>query len=272
MPGAILRSEIDGGGLAKEARASLERAQDLITDAQRGKHAQIHELRRCITRARSLLRLARKADESADFRGLDRALRNASRRLSGSRDRHVAAKSARRLSSKVGARERRVLLEVSAQLAATDPPREIGPIGAVLVRAADEVPRALMSLSERDLRSALERSIRAARRSRRDAQHDPSDESVHRLRRRTRNLRNQIECMGAGSDADPKGRLVALTKKLGELHDLAVLRDAIRSGPWDRDPAGEDAARLVQQWIDRKTTKALTRGKKTLDRLAQGDV
>ena len=231
--------------LSRAISAQLARATEVLevgTDAA----SSVHEARRAIKRARALLRLA---DPWPGSSHIECTLRDASRALAVLRDADVLVLTARSIREGSESSEPNVVplhllesLEEERGHRFTDSGLVGGPL-----RAADELLRsvaveiaelkapALVAGHEPTASSGMEllrlglgasyASVRA--RSDPTAGEGPDDERSHKLRKRVKDLRYQLEFLDPGH---PKlGRLVTdlhhLTDLLGDRNDLAVLSE-----------------------------------------------
>ena len=215
------------------ARATLETGTDLASA--------VHEARRAIKRARALLKLANPwpTDSQTDY-----SLRDASRALAVLRDADIVVLTARGISADAGSSEPNMvplllesLEEERARLFA-----ESGSAGGPLQVATEllrsvtveiQEPKASQITASHEVASGMEflrfglrASYESARiRSDPASGEGPADERSHKLRKRVKDLRYQLEFLDTGQ---PRlGQLVKdlhrLTDLLGDRNDLATL-------------------------------------------------
>jgi len=229
-PGAIAKHLLTDD--CEAVRAALSSTGDV--------HGDIHAARKAIRRMRATLALL---DQDAfDLERDDLALRRLGKGLSDLRDAHVVVETAVKLEKKHPAADWTVVL------AALGRRRE-----KLLQRALERDPgfgrrrrvveRILLNvraqpwdqLHKADIRRALKRSERRARKAADRAGHEGEPEAVHRWRRRVRRLRMQLEvadAMGALSGhahahsivAKKAKTLHAISDRLGWMQDLTLLR------------------------------------------------
>jgi CHAD domain-containing protein len=252
-----------GKQVRKVARKRLEKALDALRTRSRSPRSRdkaVHTARRHIREVRALLRLVRAGLGKKMFKGQNDLLRAAARPLSEVRDSVALVDAMRRL-------EKHFAREIK--------PRAFGPVVAALRERRDKTrARVLdrgraMSKAGARLEKACRRvdkwdlgarpwgvlgpglcdSYEIARRAMRDARKDPSDVNLHEWRKRTKDLRHQLELLellwpdvmkaAAGQSRD-------LTKELGDDHDLAVLCTLLDDVTGDMpDAAAETLGALI---------------------------
>jgi CHAD domain-containing protein len=201
----------------------------------------VHEARRALKRARALLRLSQAGPRLDTARRIRRELRDAGRRLSGTRDAEVAAEVAREMETEFGsppsladeleARRQGAQDALDAGLG-TEVRFELGAVG--------KEARALLGAVEvADAVRGVGRAYRRARSAYRHARSHPRITRMHILRKRVKDLRYQLEWL---APVWPEvlegwtGELHALTDDLGRIQDIHVLRTTghVVSDPGDR--------------------------------------
>ncbi len=234
----VARAEVSRAISVELARAgeALEGVADLAS--------RVHEARRAIKRTRALLKLAdpRPVDSQTDT-----ALRDASRALAGLRDADVAVMTAEDIRADSRSSEPNVVPRHLLESLKADRGRcfaESGSADGPLRRAEELLRSVTVDIPETQtpqvtasheptpsgamelLRLGLGASYASARvRSDPTAWEGPVDERSHKLRKRVKDLRYQLEFLDSGQ---PKlGRLVRdlhhLTDLLGDRNDLATL-------------------------------------------------
>jgi CHAD domain-containing protein len=256
----------------------------------------VHETRKAIKRSRSLLRLAGEQVPASSRKRANRALCNAGRALSGTRDADVAlttfeavlddarrrvrrSRGAQRLHRRLvderdaarrglqdaGARERALAqlwsarVELGGAIAATDASRRgARRAGAAQSRYADVAP-------------GIGRIYQRGRRRMRTARRRRSIAEMHEWRKRVKDLRYGAEALGVdGKRGEKLRRIAARADKLGELlgeeHDLALLQQRLDAEK--RMFRGERGARReLRKAIGRRRSKLRSRIFKDGERL-----
>lgn len=190
--------------------------------------ADVHEARKHLKRGRAFLRLCEVGGQRRAAGELRRELRDAGRELAEIRDREAVLEA---LGEPDGTERIPPSVLASLRAAATrDPQGE----AATLARVAGELVRTegrAAALEGRtgpgDWGAALAKAYRRARKAWRRARSNPSADALHELRRRTKDLRYQMEWLTPVWPAVLEGwtgELHALTDDLGRIQDIRVLR------------------------------------------------
>lgn len=229
---------------------------------------QVHETRKCLKRARALLRLVRDGLPRALARELNANLRETGRILSGRRDQDVRNTTLAALGEgarpalaaalrKAEAKNR----AAPAQIAQADETRVEGDATDLLAAARvrlDAVRSALAELSVRGdaetIRAGLERTHKAARLALDDIAHRPHDEAYHELRKVVQAHWRQSVLLSAAwpQMMQMRARIAQdLSQQLGLEHDLSMLAG------WAEGLAGagisaRDAALIVKACRERQ--------------------
>ncbi|HEX7298095.1 MAG TPA: CHAD domain-containing protein [Solirubrobacteraceae bacterium] len=255
-------------GIRRVARGQLELASDRLTHSARKEIGEaIHEARKSLKRLRAVVRLARDPLGDDVYRGENRTYRDAGRGLSDVRDAQVIREALDALTERYrdelpeGAfAGLRASLDAEAA-AAHERVRDDGAATDDLVATLDAARHrvATWPLPEDGgwgtLAPGFERIYRRGRRALRAARRDPSTENLHELRKRAKDLWHAAQVLRA---ADPKRlkrlgrRAHALSDRLGDDHDLAVLLDAARERAVALAP-GELA--LLRALVDRRRAR-----------------
>ena len=201
-------------------------------------HARVHEARKAIRRARSLLALV---DADLEVESSDALLRRTGDSLGMLRDAYSVARTAGKLAKRTQDprwSEAEAALDARADRLAR---RELAadPGFASRVRAIRRAAKQLRSLpwdtlASADIRAGLVRQSRRADTAARRAKKQPLPQNLHRWRRRVRRLRMQVDALAAlkisplGSDPAVSRRLHALSDELGWHQDLEVLAETLR--------------------------------------------
>ena len=234
-------------GLRRAAREQLDQAVDeLSTRVSDDPVEAVHEARKSLKKARSLLRLGRGTLDPAERRRENAALRDAGRRLSAARDAEVMLEATDELAERFAGRVPQATFDAIRRhlVAERDPGRRRLLESGLTGQVAEEL-KAVRSRVEswslhRDgwkaLEPGLQRSYSRGRAALRHAQSRPTVENLHDWRKRTKDLWYQLRLLksfapgivgGAVKDADK------LSKLLGDDHDLAVLHEELERGAGD---------------------------------------
>ncbi|MEA2279042.1 MAG: hypothetical protein QOC78_4002 [Solirubrobacteraceae bacterium] len=210
----------------------------------------IHEARKSLKKARSLLRLVRRDLDPPAFRRESRALRDAGRALSGLRDADVMRETFEHLAERsVGRLPAKELDELRDWLEHRSHARRNGAAIARARRVAQELGETLARLDDLPLQrvrwKTIHRSARRVykqgRRALRRVEADPTVERLHEWRKRVKDLWHHQRLL---RDAWP-ALLAAQAKEAHELsdllgrdHDLAVLAERLRGRKGGPDVGG----------------------------------
>lgn len=240
-------------GLRRCAREQLSVAIANVGDLEREPTKALHDARKAIKRERSLLRLARPGLTGRDRRRENRRLRDAGRRLSAGRDADVLLATLDDLSDRyAGQFPKRTLDSVRDRFVEDrDLARQMLTGSGVSGEVTDELRAVRSRVDELELhkdgwsavRGGLERSYRRGRRDRDRARRAPTPEALHQWRKRSKDLWYQLRLLERAAPGTMAGQAKdahRLSDRLGELHDLYVLRDTLgrvgREIPVDLEP------------------------------------
>jgi CHAD domain-containing protein len=234
-------------GLRRCAREQLDRAIDQLSLRVADDPVEaVHEARKSLKKARSLLRLGRGTLASDERRRDNDALRRAGRKLSAARDAEVMLEATDGLAERFAGRVPQTTFDAIRRhlVAERDAARarllESGLTGQV----AEELGAVRSRVDAWDLRRdgwralepGLDRSYARGRAALERARRDPTAENLHEWRKRTKDLWYHLRLLkplapgivgGAAKDADK------LSKLLGDDHDLAVLHATLEDGAGD---------------------------------------
>jgi CHAD domain-containing protein len=217
----------------------------------------VHRTRQSLRQARAIVRLTRGALTSRVAEQEDERLGRAARLLSTARDARVVAHALATLEGRptVGDKvhDLKPMLVARAEEFERDPA-----LGQAAERALAQVQASRQRLAKHSLhgdwsllRRELARSYRRARRAARAAQ-DGDSESFHRVRRRTKDLRNQLAALGPQRSKWAnrlRRQLKDLVARLGENRDLWLLDRQLATA---RAPkAVSDAIARRRRWLER---------------------
>lgn len=229
-------------GLRRCAREQIDRAIDELSNRVADDPVEaVHEARKSLKKARSLLRLGRGTLVPAERRRDNDALRDAGRRLSDARDAEVMLEATDELADRFAGRVPQASFEairrhLAAERGAPDPGltgQVVDELKAVRSRIDDWSSRAT---GWKALEPGLERSYARGRAALEQARRHPTVENLHEWRKRTKDLWYHLRLLGpfapgivggAAKDADK------LSKLLGDDHDLAVLHATLEKGGGD---------------------------------------
>jgi CHAD domain-containing protein len=231
-------------GVRRCAREQLDSAiEELTTGVHEDPVEAVHEARKSLKKARSLLRLSRGAFHPDERRRENAALREAGRALSSARDAEVMLDAIDDLAARFAGRvPRNTFNTIRRQLESErDPARRRLLESDLTGQVADELKAVRSRIDDWSLGhggwDALEPGLRRSYARGRDAldlvSRRPTVENLHDWRKRGKDLWYHLRSLktispgivgGAADEAD------RLSKLLGDDHDLAVLREALERG------------------------------------------
>jgi CHAD domain-containing protein len=234
-------------GLRRCAREQLEQAVDELSTRAAGDPVDaVHEARKSLKKARSLLRLGRGTLDGDERRRENAALRSAGRRLSAARDAEVMLEATDELADRFAGRVPQATFDAIRRhlVGQRDPARRHLLESGLTGQVADELKAVRSRIDDWTLRRngwkalepGLERSYARGRAGLQQAQSHPTVENLHEWRKRSKDLWYHLRLLkpfgpgiigGAVKDADK------LSKLLGDDHDLAVLREALERDAGD---------------------------------------
>lgn len=215
--------------LEEEARAA--------EDPQRA----VHEFRKSLRRLRSLTKLCRPLMGSKRYRTLRDELREPCRKTSVLRDTRVLLETLEGLTPrrKTHTAYHATRAELVAEIEALDrSPQELTVLAEGCARVSplgEKFTEAVRVVHWRDLEKAVETSYRAARDARSRAKRKGDDPSVHDWRKRTKELRYQLELLSTfpGPTLDEtRAQLKEFAQAIGEVTDLMVLHEFVSKLDW----------------------------------------
>jgi CHAD domain-containing protein len=228
-------------GLRRCAREQLDRAIDeLTTRVDDDPVEAVHDARKALKKARSLLRLCRGTLDGDERRRENAALRHAGRALSSARDAEVKLQAVDELSQRFAGRlPSTTLRAVRRHLEA-----ERGPARQRLIQSGltDQVADELRQVRARidnwplhdggwnALAPGLLRSYRRGREGMQLVRDEPTVENLHEWRKRTKDLWYHLRLLGPMAPAIVGGHVEEadeLSDLLGDDHDLAILRESL---------------------------------------------
>ena len=242
-------------GLRRVARGRLESALDNLRDPNLDEVDAVHEARKDLKKLRSVLRLVRPAIDDDVYARENARYRDAARLLSGVRDAQVRAETVAALAERFSADPPPGGWD--AVVTATAAPQRIAGLDALRSDAAAAIESGETTLrtlglpgSETELLEAgVRRTYGRGRRRLADAADEPSDENLHELRKRAKDLWYHLRLVGdaCAPALDPlTERTDHLCELLGDDHDLAVLDEWLGGGELE-PPVREHLTRLVAE-------------------------
>lgn len=234
------RREEIGAGVRRVALEQLAKAERALARLGEDHERAVHEARKCITRARSALRLVRHASGDA-FDRINTGLRGAARSLSTSRDAAVtlAAFDALADGSDGHARVRARLTGGAWQDPAPPSDQAVAHAAGAIGAARREIEAMRFETGGFDLiEPGLRRAWKRARRAMRAAMDEPSDERLHEWRKRCKACHAHAKLLRRIRPKETERlvtRLRDLCTALGEERDLALLGGRLRSIGEDDD-------------------------------------
>ncbi|MDY7108120.1 MAG: CHAD domain-containing protein [Planctomycetota bacterium] len=247
------------------AKEQLSRAIDDLSVSAEALHTGVHEARKRLKKLRALLRLLR-PNLNELYQAENAALRDAARRLSDLRDAEALIESLDLLAERYREELDGALLETARR--ALRQRREAIAARLRLDERAAEVIDRLGEAKRRvknwspdgsgfdALTGGLQKTYRRARRAMNEAYDEPADERFHEWRKRVKYHRYHVRMLR--SIWEPvlevrRDELKTLTDRLGDDHDLVVLRETIRAEPGNLGDA--DAERRLLELIDRRSAE-----------------
>jgi CHAD domain-containing protein len=233
----------------------------------------VHGARKGFKRLRATVRLARAELGDEVYRRENATFRNAGRALSGARDAEVLVETLDGLERRSGARfpQLRESLERDRAAAVARLEEDEAGRGEVLEALGSARARVetwpLAGDDFRVLAPGLRRVYRRGRRALAAARRERSDENLHELRKRVKDLWHATQLLGA---ARPKRMrplakdLHKLSDRLGDDHDLSVLGNdaAVRPRAFPGSAARDDFAKLVARRRAELQEDALARARR----------
>lgn len=254
MAYAVEPGESSGTAFDRILREELDTVLAELKKVRAGCPGGVHDYRRHLKKARSLVRMARYAFRDREMRDIARTLAGATRVFAPWREREALEECLRRLS--VDGKEPSVRELWERALAGLQDALG-GELGDAARNRAVREAKALL----KDVRSAAEnrsrevlpvavlcrgvrRSYAEARRSMAAAREHGQPEPLHEWRKCAKHVRHQVQVISPAWPAclaATESELHRLTDALGEVHDLALLRAHLSGGSSARFEASEIA-------------------------------
>jgi CHAD domain-containing protein len=213
-----------GDSLRRAAREQLDAAAEGLNQPDDPVEA-VHDARKRLKKTRALLRLARPAMPARTFRKRNRELRDQGRALSGARDADVLLETVDGLADRYSGRLPKARFTAARTRLARDRPEGV-PEHDVPTLAARSDGWPVDAVDAATLTRALATTYERGRKAFAEADAGPTMENLHAWRKRVKDLWYQQKLLKRVwpdvMDA-LAGEAKALSKLLGEDHDLAVL-------------------------------------------------
>lgn len=254
-------------GLRRCAREQLDRAiEELTTRAHEDPVEAVHDARKALKKARSLLRLCHGTIEADERRRENAVLRHAGRTLSSARDAEVKLQAVDELSQRFAGRLPSSTFGAVRRHLETErgPARQRLLQSGLTDQVADELRQVRARIDDWPMREGgwnaiapgLLRSYRRGREAMQVVRREPTVENLHEWRKRTKDVWYHLRMMKpmapgiVGGHAEEADKLSDL---LGDDHDLAILRESLK------DSAGQLAVDVdsVIELIDHRRAQLL---------------
>jgi CHAD domain-containing protein len=258
-----------GAGLLRVVDALVQSVVDRDAAPTPGQGDAVHAIRITIKRLRAILRLVRPGIDETIFEQENARLRKAAHRLSLTRDRQVARKTLLALSLSNKPEQEAAAAVLAGLEAAMEPDtsdeQAIGRVTSDLEQTRRNLRRLRITQSDWNIiETGLRAVYRQGRRRMMIAFADGTDEAFHNWRIRVKNLYYELQLLEPVCKKRTE-RILSLLKevqeKIGEDHDLVVLKSQLRKAP--ETFGGPDRAEYLIQVIDDKSSK-LRRASKLL--------
>jgi len=238
-----------GDNLRRICRKQIEAAIAITNGEKKSDDSPVHEMRKHLKKARAALRLVRKEIGRGLFREQDRYLRNVARLTSEIRDAEVRLQTVRQFQEIKQRRVRGTYAKLEGMLIL-----ELGNFMAAFAewqtQALPMLEKALANIdcwpldqfSCKQLRRAVQRSYKDARRSLGSAQNDQTAENFHHFRTKAKRLWYELRILRPINPVvlrNLSDDLRAVGNLLGRAHDLSFLGDRLRCEDrqmaWERE-------------------------------------
>jgi len=238
-----------GDNLRRICRKQIEAAIAIATGERKAHDTPVHEVRKHLKKARAALRLIRKEIGRGLFKEQDRCLRDVGRLTSEIRDAEVRLQTVRQLQGITQRRGRARYAKLESVLA-LELENFMAAFAEWQTQAVPMLERAhanidswpLDQFSCKQLRRAVQRSYKDARRALKSVEATPTAENFHRFRTKAKRLWYELRILRPVNPVVLKNLsddLRALGNLLGRAHDLSFLGDRLRSedrqSAWERE-------------------------------------
>ena len=235
----LRKNEKLGHGLRRICRKQIESAVAVARGEKKAGDTPVHQTRKHLKKARAALRLVRKEIGAGLFREQDHRLRDVSRLTSEIRDAEVRLQTVREFQGIAHRRGRSGMYPKLETMLMMELENFMAAFAEWQTQAIPMLERAQASVDCwpldhfhcKELRCAVQRSYKSARKALACAQATPTAENFHRFRTRAKRLWydlrilrpvNPVVLKNLTDDLDAMGSL------LGRAHDLSFLRDRLR--------------------------------------------
>jgi CHAD domain-containing protein len=245
----IRQGEKLGDGLRRICRKQIEAAIAVASGEQKSDDTPVHGMRKHVKKARAALRLVRKEIGAGLFREQDHCLRDVGRITSEIRDAEVRLQTVRELQGISRRRRARAYPKLEGMLA-MELENFMAAFAEWQTQAVPMLERAyanvdcwpLDQFSCKQLRCAVQRTYKSARKALACAEATPTTENFHRFRTRAKRLWYGLRILRPVNPVVLKNLsddLRSLGNLLGRAHDLSFLKDRLRRGDqkseWERE-------------------------------------
>jgi CHAD domain-containing protein len=239
----------------------------------RGTDEGVHGARKQMKAARATLRLLRPALPERTFQRQNHLLRDAGRAIAPVRDQRMLERTLGEMLEGVGSRPPPTLERFAGQLHRQAQAARADALREGIHRSAAHLEKALSNSASwpslprdwKPVRRGLRRTYRQARRVAKSNARRATAESLHEWRKRSKDLRSQLEVIAPLQHASLEkmaDKLHTLSDELGEEHDLAVLRQRLRqTAPAVKGTARERLEKRIAKGRTKARRKALRVGK-----------
>jgi len=238
-----------GDNLRRICRKQIEGAIAITTGEKKASDTPVHEVRKHLKKARAALRLVRKEIGHGLFRAQDRCLRDVGRLTSEIRDAEVRLQTVRQLQGITQRRGRGVYAKLEGVLM-LELENFMAAFAEWQTQAVPMLERAhanidcwpLDQFNCKQLRCAVQRTYKGARKALASAEATPTVENFHRFRTKAKRLWYELRILRPINPVVLKNLsddLRALANLLGRAHDLSFLGDRLRGrdqkSEWERE-------------------------------------
>jgi len=245
----IRQGEKLGDGLRRICRKQIEAAIAVASGEKKSDDTPVHGMRKHVKKARAALRLVRKEIGAGLFREQDHCLRDVGRITSEIRDAEVRLQTVRELQGISRRRRARAYPKLEGMLA-MELENFMAAFAEWQTQAVPMLERAyanvdcwpLDQFSCKQLRCAVQRTYKSARKALACAEATPTTENFHRFRTRAKRLWYELRILRPVNPVVLKNLsddLRSLGNLLGRAHDLSFLKDRLRRGDqkseWERE-------------------------------------
>ncbi len=245
----LRKDEKLGDGLRRICRKQIEAAIAVASGDQKSDDTPVHGMRKHVKKARAALRLVRKEIGAGLFREQDHCLRDVGRITSEIRDAEVRLQTVRELQG-ISRRGRARAYPKLEGMLAMELENFMAAFAEWQTQAVPMLERAyanvdcwpLDQFSCKQLRCAVQRTYKSARKALACAEATPTTENFHRFRTRAKRLWYELRILRPVNPVVLKNLsddLRSLGNLLGRAHDLSFLKDRLRRGDqkseWERE-------------------------------------